>query len=92
MPPPRLLGASDPLFLGWRSREALLGPHHSIITINGIFRPIALIRGRAAATWSIPQGEVVLEPLTHLSRRDRASLDADATDVARYLAGATASA
>jgi hypothetical protein len=87
MPPPRLLGAFDPLLLGWRSREALLGPHRSIVTVNGIFRPIALVRGRAAATWSMPQGKVVLEPLTRLTRGDTAALTGDAADVTRYLAG-----
>jgi hypothetical protein len=85
LPPPRLLGAFDPLLLGWRSREALVGAHHSIVTTNGIFRPIALVRGRAAATWSMPQGKVVLEPLTRLTRGDTAALANDAVDVARYL-------
>ncbi len=85
LPPPRLLGAFDPLLLGWRSREALLGPHTSIVTTNGIFRPIALIRGRAAATWSLPRGEVRLEPLTRLTRQDTAALAREARDVARYL-------
>jgi Winged helix DNA-binding domain len=86
MPPPRLLGAFDPLLLGWRSREAILGPHRSIVTVNGLFRPFALVRGRAAATWSMPRGEVVLEPLVRLTRRDTAALAADAQDVVRYLA------
>lgn len=92
MPPPRLLGAFDPLLLGWRSREALLGSHHSIVTTNGIFRPIALVRGRAGATWSMPRGRVVLKPLTRLTRGDTAALDAEATDVARYLAAAAVGA
>jgi hypothetical protein len=87
MPPPRLLGAFDPLLLGWRSREAILGPHRSIVTVNGLFRPFALVRGRAAATWSMTRGEVVLEPLVRLTRRDTAALAADAQDVVRYLAG-----
>ncbi len=92
MPPPRLLGAFDPLLLGWRSREALLGPHRSIVTTNGIFRPIALFRGRAAATWSMPQGKVVLEPLSSLSRGDKTALDAEAADVVRYLGDTIAAA
>ncbi len=87
IPPPRLLGAFDPVLLGWRSREAVLGPHRSIVTVNGLFRPFALVRGRAAATWSMPRGEVVLEPLVRLTRRDTAALAADAQDVVRYLAG-----
>jgi hypothetical protein len=87
LPPPRLLGAFDPILLGWRSREALLGANRSIITVNGLFRPFALVRGRAAATWSMPRGEVVLEPFAPLARRDADALDADAEDVVSYLAG-----
>jgi hypothetical protein len=38
-PPPRLLGAFDPLLLGWTSREEVVGPHRMLVTSNGIFRP-----------------------------------------------------
>ena len=52
-PPPRLLGAFDPLLLGWTSREKMLGEHATagIVTDNGLFRPFALVRGRAVAIW-----------------------------------------
>ena len=86
-PPPRLLGSYDPVLLGWTSREPLLGPHHAVITANGLFRPFALVGGRAAATWSMPGGKVVLEPFRRLSREDEAALEADAADVVRFLTG-----
>jgi hypothetical protein len=86
LPPPRLLGAFDPVLLGWTSREPLLGAHQGAITVNGIFRPFALVRGRAAATWAMPRGEVVLEPFGRLAREDAAALEADAADVVRFLA------
>jgi len=86
-PPPRLLGAFDPILLGWCSREAILGAHQGVITVNGIFRPFALVRGRAVATWSMPDGEVVLEPFADLTREDKDALALDANDVVRYLAG-----
>ena len=86
LPQPRLLGAFDPVLLGWRSREAILGPHRAVITVNGLFRPFALIRGRATATWSMPGGKVALEPFHRLSREDAVALDADAEDVVRFLA------
>ena len=86
LPPPRLLGAFDPVLLGWRSREAILGRHHQVITINGLFRPFALIRGRAAATWSMPAGRALLEPLRRLTPAETAALAADAQAVARFLA------
>jgi hypothetical protein len=86
LPQPRLLGAFDPVLLGWRSREAILGTHHPVITVNGLFRPFALIRGRATATWSMPAGNVLLEPFRRLSREDTAALAADAEEVVRFLA------
>ena len=85
LPPPKLLGAFDPVLLGWVSREPLLGPHKGIVTVNGIFRPFALVRGRAVATWRIAAGAVGLEPFARLTRRDAAALHADAADVVRFL-------
>src|SRR6185437_2064889 len=34
--PPRLLGAFDPLLMGWRSRAPLLGEHESRVVSGGI--------------------------------------------------------
>jgi DNA glycosylase AlkZ-like len=85
LPPPRLLGPFDPLLLGWTSREDILGGHSGIVTVNGLFRPFALVRGRAAAIWRLVAGKVELEPFGRLSRADRAALDADAADVVRFL-------
>lgn len=92
LPPPRLLGPFDPVLLGWRSREPLLGSHERVVVGNGLFRPFALVRGRAAATWRTPGGEVVLEPFGPLAHEDAAALETDAMDVARYLAGPQAGA
>jgi hypothetical protein len=85
LPPPRLLGSFDPLLLGWRSREPLVGADQAILTVNGIFRPFALVRGRAVATWTMTGPSIVLKPFTTVSRKDRAALSADAKDVARFL-------
>jgi hypothetical protein len=87
LPPPRLLGPYDPVLLGWTSREPLLGARQDVVTVNGLFRPFALVGGRAVATWSMPRGEVVLETFSDLTRRDAAALNADAADVVRFLAG-----
>jgi winged helix DNA-binding protein len=86
LPPPRLLGAFDPLLLGWTSREQILGPHTQIVTRNGIFRPFALVDGRATATWGFAKGEVTVEPLRRLDRRTAAALELEAADVSRFLA------
>jgi Winged helix DNA-binding domain len=87
VPAPRLLGAFDPLLLGWTSREEVTGPHTMLVTINGIFRPFALVDGRAVATWRYAGGRVAIEPLGKVTKRAMAALEADAAEVERYLAG-----
>jgi hypothetical protein len=84
-PPPRLLGAFDPLLLGWCSREQIVGANKSLVTNNGLFRPFALVRGKAVASWRLVKGEVTLEPFGRLARADREALEAEARDVVRYL-------
>jgi hypothetical protein len=87
LPPPRLLGSFDPVLLGWRSREAVLGEHKSIVTVNGLFRPFAMVAGRAAGTWRMQRGAVALEPFGHIARKHAMALESDARDVERFLAG-----
>jgi Winged helix DNA-binding domain len=85
IPPPRLLGAFDPVLLGWISREDVLGPHTELVTRNGIFHPFAMVKGRAVAKWGWPGGKLKLEPLQRLPKTVTKALDADAADVARFL-------
>jgi hypothetical protein len=85
LPPPLLLGAFDPLLLGWASRDSIVGPHKQIVTVNGLFRPFALAGGRVVATWSITRGQVMLAPLVPLDAGTRAALDTDAASVTRFL-------
>jgi hypothetical protein len=87
LPPPLLLGAFDPLLLGWASRDPVVGPHRRIVTAGGLFRPFALAGGRAVATWSIAHGQVVLAPFAPLDAATRAALNTDAADVTRFLGG-----
>jgi len=87
LPPARLLGAFEPLLLGWASRDAIVGPaERTLVTANGIFRPFALADGRAAALWRIARGQVELEPFDPpLPPATAAALEADAADVGRFL-------
>ena len=85
LPPPRLLGSFDPLLHGWVNREPVLGPASGIVTVNGIFRPFALARGKAVATWGLAGGRVRLAPFAPLAPPVAAALDADAQDVLRFL-------
>ncbi len=85
LPPPRLLGAFDPLLLGWTSREEVVGPHRLLVTNNGIFRPFALVKGRAVARWGLSGGKVTIEHLDEVKKKDAAALEADAEAVKRFL-------
>lgn len=86
-PGPRLLGPFDPLLHGWESREPIVGRHRGIVTSNGVFRPFALVDGRAVAIWKLPRGRVELEPLEPIPAPVRAALESDAAEVERFLAG-----
>ena len=90
VPGPRLLGAFDPLLLGWTSREVILGPHTHLVTLNGIFKPFAMVKGRAVGTWKFKRGKVTVEPLGKVSKAATAALAADAADVERFMASAYA--
>jgi hypothetical protein len=86
LPAPRLLGSFDPVLLGWASRDPILGPHHQqIVTTNGIFRPFALVGGRAAGLWKWTTGQVAMEPFASLPAEAEAALAAEAADVQRFL-------
>ncbi len=85
LPPPRLLGSFDPLLHGWKSRTPVVGEHRAVVTTNGVFRPVALVHGRAVATWTLPAGVVTITPLERISNHDVELLLEDASDVMRYL-------
>src|SRR6266566_3744447 len=88
LPAPRLLGSYDPLLHGWVDREPVLGSATGIVTVNGLFRPFALVDGRAAGIWSLTAGEVELTAFAPLSGAVAAALRAEARDVVRFLSGA----
>jgi hypothetical protein len=87
IPAPRLLGAFDPVLLGWTSREPILGPHTHLVTMNGVFRPFAMVKGRAVARWRLNRGRVTIEPLGRIAKEAGAALAVDAADVERFMAG-----
>lgn len=85
VPPPRLLGAFDPLLLGWVDRTPVTGEHDRRIVSGGVFRPFALVAGRAAGTWSLQKGRAVLEPFVDIDADAMAALEDDTADVDRFL-------
>jgi hypothetical protein len=85
LPPPRLLGAYDPVLLGWTSREEIIGPHKLLVTNNGLFRPFAMVEGRAVSTWRLAGGKLTIEHLQQVKKKDAAALEADAARVLEFL-------
>jgi hypothetical protein len=85
LPPPRLLGAYDPVLLGWTSRDEIVGPHKTLVTDNGLFRPFAMVEGRAVATWRLAGGRVTVEQVAKVKKKDAAALEADAARVLEFL-------
>jgi hypothetical protein len=89
LPPPRLLGAFEPLLMGWRSRMDVLGAHESQVVTGGIFRGFALIDGRAAGVWRFANGAgtdgVALEPFSRLAPDVADALARETAAVTRFL-------
>ena len=85
--PPRLLGAFDPLLHGWVARALVTGSHDGRIVSGGLFRPFALVDGRAAALWRLVPGRprVEIEALRALTGAEWQALRDDGEDVIRFL-------
>jgi DNA glycosylase AlkZ-like len=81
----RLLGAFDPVLLGWASRDPILGRHQPRVVSGGLFRPFAMAGGRAVGGWKWVKREVAIEPYQRLPAAQRKALEADVADVARFL-------
>ncbi|MGN6611997.1 MAG: winged helix DNA-binding domain-containing protein [Angustibacter sp.] len=85
LPPPRLLGAFDPVLHGWADRTPFVGAHRGVVTSNGLFRACALVEGRVVAIWRLAGGALTIEPLEPVPHDVIAALEADAADVRRFL-------
>ena len=68
LPPPRLLGTFEPILLGWRSREALLGDDPQVIVNGGMFSQFAIVEGRGVAGWRLRDGRVEIKPWAPVTR------------------------
>jgi hypothetical protein len=85
LPPVKLLGAFDPVLLGWVDRSPLLAPRWSDQVISGgMFRPCVLATGRVSGTWTLTAGEVRVACFGRVAQR---ALRAEIADVGRYLHG-----
>jgi hypothetical protein len=86
----RLIPAFDPYLLGWRDRSFSVPARHTkeVNRGGGWIRGVALVDGRAVATWTIDRSRagarVRLRPFGRLARSS--ALDAEIRDVERFLA------
>ena len=85
LPPPRLLGAFEPLLVGWTSRAHVLGEHDATVVTGGMFRNFALVEGRPVATWRFQGSGVELSLFADVSDEDAQALDDDSRALLRFL-------
>jgi hypothetical protein len=85
LPPPRLLGAFEPLLVGWTSRAHVLGEHDATVVTGGMFRNFALVKGRPVATWRFQGLGVELSRFADVSDEDAQALDDDSRALLRFL-------
>ncbi len=85
LPPPRLLGAFEPLLVGWTSRTHVLGEHDAKVVTGGMFRNFALVRGRPVASWRFQGAGIQLERFADVSVQDAQALDDDARALLEFL-------
>ncbi|MEO6857277.1 MAG: winged helix DNA-binding domain-containing protein [Solirubrobacteraceae bacterium] len=84
-PEPRLLGAFEPLLLGWNSREPVLADHAAKVISGGIFRGFALAGGRAVGLWRLRGRAVELELFGQLEESVAEALARDGTALQEFL-------
>jgi hypothetical protein len=84
----RLLPAFDNYVIGYRDRTAILHPdRHPAVYQGGMIRPVAVLDGQGFGTWALDRatGRIVLTPFQRLSAPVRRRVEAEATDVGRFL-------
>ena len=90
-PAVHLLPAYDSYLLGYRSREFAVPARHAkrVHPGGGLLRPVMIVDGVARATWRTRRMPdrlvVVVEPFEKLSSGARSALEAERTDLARFL-------
>jgi hypothetical protein len=84
---PRLLGAFDPVVIGWQRRDLVVAPEFQAgwYTKNGILPAVALVGGRAAGVWRASRGSLELVLFAgELSPATHAALQRDFEDLQRF--------
>ena len=84
-PPPLLLGAFEPLLLGWNGREEIVGENWAQLARGGMISPFALVEGKAAGSWRTRGRTITVTPFAPFAPEVQKRLLADAEAVVRYL-------
>lgn len=82
---PRLLGAFDPVLVGWHDRSTLLGPHTAKVALGGMLGPVALAEGRAVGRWGLHARALVLTPFEPIAPEALERFRREAQDITRFL-------
>lgn len=83
-PTVHLLPAFDEYYLGYQDRGAVLDPQHdkTVVSSNGIFRPMIVLNGRVAGIWKRSQQKdrvmIAAKPFLPLTRAEHHALRAAA--------------
>jgi len=87
----RLLSAYDNYLVGYRDRELIIDPaRRSDVYIGGVIRPTVLLDGRVIGTWRLARNPaaatVEVSPFVAMTKNVRTAIEAEADDIARFLA------
>lgn len=83
--PPRLLGAFEPVLMGWRSRAEVLGEHDGEVVSGGVFRAFAFAGGTAVGVWRLVGRRVELAPFEPLPASAQRALGRDGEAIVSFL-------
>jgi hypothetical protein len=88
VPAPRvaqLLGAFEPLLMGWCSRGEVLGDRDAAVVSGGIFRAFLFVDGRCAGLWRLTGSRVTIQPFAPFAESVGEALEREAAGVERFL-------
>ncbi|MGN9908493.1 winged helix DNA-binding domain-containing protein [Phytohabitans sp. LJ34] len=81
--PPRFLPAFDNAVLGFDDRSRIIDQEHRGLSVKGA--RFVLVDGRVAATWTVADGRLQVDPLRPLTPRERDEVAAEAAALAGLL-------
>ncbi|WP_143667252.1 DNA glycosylase AlkZ-like family protein, partial [Streptomyces sp. ms184] len=81
--PVRFLPAFDNVILGYQDRSRIIDDAHRGLSVAG--ERVVLVDGRVAATWTVAEDVVTVDPLRTLSRADRAAVADQGRELATFL-------